>query len=60
MIFRNWVCQNFPVLVDDFDALTDYELFCKVLSYVKDIVKDNKEINKKLNELEIYVKNYSY
>ena len=58
MIFRNWVCQNFPVLVDDFDALTDYELFCKVLSYVKDIVKDNKEINKKLNELEIYVKNY--
>lgn len=35
MIFRNWVLQNFPFLEDDFDALTDYELFCKMVEYMK-------------------------
>lgn len=58
MIFRNWVCQNFPFLEDDFDALTDYELFCKLIGYVKEVVKDNKEILKKVNDLENYVNNY--
>ena len=35
MIFRNWVLENFPFLEDDFDALTDYELFCKMVEYMK-------------------------
>lgn len=35
MIFRNWVLENFPFLEDDFDALTDYQLFCKMIEYMK-------------------------
>ena len=35
MIFRDFVIQNFPFLEDDFDALTDYELFCKMVEYMK-------------------------
>ena len=35
MIFRDFVIQNFPFLEDDFDALTDYQLFCKMVGYMK-------------------------
>lgn len=35
MLCKNKVLQNFPFLEDDFDALTDYELFSKMVGYVK-------------------------
>lgn len=35
MICKNTVLRNFPVLEDEFDALTDYELFSKMVGYVK-------------------------
>ena len=35
MLGKNFVLQNFPFLEDDFDALTDYQLFCKMTGYVK-------------------------
>lgn len=38
---RNWVFQNFPFLENDFDALTDYELFCKMVEYAKSLVISN-------------------
>ena len=43
-MFRNWVIGNFPFLENDFDALTDYELFCKMLEYVKEFAKDNDKL----------------
>ena len=64
MIFRNWVLQNFPFLEDDFDALTDYELFCKMIEYMRKAVDQLKvydakfvEFNNKLTALENYVYN---
>ena len=57
MIFKNWIMQNFPFLEDDFDALTDYELFCKMIEYVKTLVKDNEEFKKQLQDLENYIYN---
>lgn len=56
-MFRNWVFQNFPFLEDDFDALTDYELFCKICSYVKGYAKDNEEMKAKIEEFENYFNN---
>lgn len=55
--FRNFVLQNFPFLEDDFDALTDYQLFCKMMAYVKQFAKDNEEFKKRLDELQPYVNN---
>lgn len=55
MIFRNWVLENFPFLEDDFDALTDYELFCKMMEYIKEVAKDNKEILELLKNLQPYI-----
>ena len=57
MIFRNWVLENFPFLEDDFDALTDYELFCKMCSYVIEYSKDNKEMKAKIEEFQHYFDN---
>lgn len=62
MIFRNWVLQNFPFLEDDFDGLTDYELFCKMIEYMRKAVDQLKvydakfiEFNNRLTELENYI-----
>lgn len=55
MIFRNWVLQNFPFLEDDFDALTDYELFCKVFEYIKNYQKEFDRIEKEIKDFEDYI-----
>lgn len=57
MIFRNWILQNFPFLEDDFDALTDYELFCKICGYVLEYSKDNEEMKAKIEEFQHYFDN---
>ena len=56
-MFRNFVLQNFPFLEDDFDALTDYELFCKMMGYIKKFAKDNEDFSKRLSDVENYVYN---
>lgn len=55
MICKNAVLRNFPILEDDFDALTDYELFSKMVGYVKKLdafVKNDLEdaLKKYINE----------
>lgn len=57
MIFRNWILENFPFLEDDFDALTDYKLFCKMMEYVKQFAKDNEEFKVKLADLQNQIDN---
>ena len=63
-MFRNWlianrdvVLHNFPFLEDDFDALTDYEFFCKLMGYVFNFAKDNEEFKKQLEKYENYFNN---
>lgn len=55
MIFRNWVLQNFPFLEDDFDALTDYELFSKVCEYIKNYQKEFERIETEIKDFEEYI-----
>ena len=38
--FRGWVLENFPFMEDDFDALTNYQIFCKIIEYINNIIKD--------------------
>lgn len=35
---RRFVLQNFPFIEADFDALTDYELICKVVEYLNKVI----------------------
>ena len=64
MIFRNWVLEKFPFLEDDFDALTDYQLFSKMVEYMRKSLEhiktyDSKfiEFNNRLTYLENYLNN---
>lgn len=61
-----WFClTNFPFIEADFDALTYYELLCKVVQYLNEvIVKTNaigeqtEELTNAFNTLKDYVDNY--
>lgn len=37
--FRWFVTQNFPLIDKDFDALTDYEILCKIFEYFDNQIK---------------------
>ena len=63
-MFRNFVLENFPFLENDFDAMTDYELFCKMVEYMKKSLQQiegfQSQINifsTKLDEFENYFDN---
>ena len=60
MIFRNWVLQNFPFLEDDFDALTDYELFCKMVEYMKESLKKVQDFQGTINEFTIKLDEFQH
>lgn len=50
---NNYILQNFPFLENDFDALTDYELFSKMVGYVKEL--NNFFINDLEKNIEKYI-----
>lgn len=63
--FKMQVLQSFPFIDADFDALTNYELLCKVVDYLNKTIDNvdvlNDEIEEyigKFNELKEYVDNY--
>lgn len=63
--FRRFVLQNFPFIEEDFDALTDYGLICKVVEYLNDVIESTNESSAQVaalttlyNELKSYVDNY--
>ena len=56
---------NFPYIEKDFDAITDYELLCKVVDYLNKVIKNENEQNetimslyKAFVELKDYVDSY--
>lgn len=63
--FKMQVVQSFPFIDEDFDALTNYELLCKVVDYLNTTVEnvnnlddDVVELATAFNNLKDYVDNY--
>ena len=63
--FKWCVIQNFPFIEADFDAITNYQLFCKVVEYLDKVIKNVNIIGEKeselinnFNSLVNYVENY--
>lgn len=63
--FRRFVLQNFPFIEQDFDALTDYELLCKVVEYLNNVIDSQNEVtaefealSQAFEQLNSYVTNY--
>ena len=42
---------NFPYIEEDFDALTDYQLLCKVVEYLNQVITNNNEQNQTITNL---------
>lgn len=63
--FKRCVLQNFPFIEEDFDALTNYGLLCKVVAYLNKVIASQNEVQgvteeivTAFNNLYDYVKNY--
>lgn len=52
--FKRFVIQNFPFIEEDFDALTNYQLFCKVVEYLNKVIGSQNEVTQQME----YVLNY--
>lgn len=63
--FKLCVLQNFPFIEADFDAVTNYQLLCKVVEYLNKVIDNNNKQNNNITQLEQnfitlynYVKDY--
>lgn len=63
--FKWFVLENFPFIEEDFDALTEYELYCKIVEYLNKVIASTNElggqvetVTNALITLENYVDNY--
>ena len=63
--FKLCVLQNFPFIEADFDAVTNYQLLCKVVEYLNKVIANNNTQNNNISQLEHnfitlyeYVNNY--
>ena len=52
--FKGWVIQNFPFIEADFDAITNYQLYCKIVEYLNKVIANENELTTAMN----YVLNY--
>ena len=52
--FKRFVLQNFPFIEADFDALTNYQLFCKVVEYLNTVINSQNEVTEQMQ----YVLNF--
>ena len=64
-LFCRCVIQNFPFIEEDFDALTNYELICKVVEYLNKVITSQNEVidvanslSESFQQLHDYVANY--
>lgn len=63
--FKLCVIQNFPFIEADFDAVTNYQLLCKVVEYLNNVIDNNNKQNTNITQIEQnfitlynYVKDY--
>lgn len=50
-LFRRCVIEQFPFIAEDFDAMTTYELLCKVVQYLNFVIKNVNEQGEELEKL---------
>lgn len=63
--FKLCVLQNFPYIEEDFDALTNYGLMCKIVEYLNNVINNENIVESHVSELQTqfttlknYVDNY--
>ena len=54
--FKLWVLQNFPFIEEDFDALTNYEMMCKIVEKLNELIDVTNEQTETFAYLEVEFK----
>ena len=49
--FKWFVLENFPFIEADFDAITNYQLLCKVVEYLNKTIDKTNELGKEVENL---------
>ena len=52
--FKMCVIENFPFIEEDFDAITNYQLFCKVVEYLNKTIDRTNEFGKEIEKISNY------
>lgn len=56
--FRRFVIENFPFIENDFDALNEYQLLCKIVEYLNKVIGSQNEVTAQMMQLQDFVTNY--
>ena len=63
--FKRWTLENYPFIEADFDAITEYQLYCKIVEYLNKCIYNIKlmetsveEVEKQVADLKAYVDEY--
>lgn len=63
--FKLCIIKNFPFIEEDFDALTNYQLLCKIVEYLNQVISNNQAVTENTQKLynafvslQDYVNNY--
>ena len=49
--FKGMVLQNFPFIEEDFDAITNYQLLCQVVEYLKNVIANEELVEENVTNL---------
>lgn len=49
--FKLCMYKNFPYIAQDFDAVTNYELLCKVVAYLNEVIENENIVTNNVKEL---------
>ena len=51
--YESWRLENFPFIEEDFDSLTTYELYCKVIEKLNEVIKIVNEHSTAIEALQV-------
>ena len=49
--FKRWTLENFPFIEADFDAITNYQLYCKIVEYLNNVIYNQNQVQDLSDEL---------
>ena len=47
--FKRWTLENFPFIEEDFDAITNYQLYCKIVEYLNKVIANENQLTEAMN-----------
>ncbi len=55
--FKRWTIENFPFIEADFDAITNYQLYCKIVEYLNKVIDSQNTVIAEVDEMKKYLDN---